>query len=323
MKTQNFTLTIGVDIAKQKFDAAGLLDNKYKHKTFSNDAEGFAEFIIWFTGLYNDTKPLICMESTGCYSLPLADFLVRKDYAVSLINPARIHAFAKSELSRTKTDKADAKLIARYAALMQPALWIPPPANIRQLQALVRRIEHLQEMIRMETNRLESAGSTVQTSINTVLTTLEAELKATREAIKNQIDSDPDLKNRSELLDSIPGIGQATIAYLLIAFSPHHQFTKAKQVVAFAGLAPSLRESGQWRGNTHIAKNGDAALRKALYMPAMVAWTHNPLIHEFCERLKTNGKNGKAIVCAAMRKLIHLAFGILKSGKAFDPNYAG
>lgn len=98
--------------------------------------------------------------------------------------------------------------------------------------------------------------------------------------------------------------------------------TKAKQVVAFAGLAPALRQSGQWSGNTHIAKNGDALLRKALYMPALCALRFNPLIRIFCERLKANGKNGKAVACAAMRKLIHIAFGVLKSGKPFDPNYA-
>ena len=322
MKTQVFQVTIGVDIAKKKFDAAGFCDNKYKHKTFTNDTAGFAEFIAWFAKVYGEIKPLICLESTGVYSLPLADFLAENNYPVSLVNPAKIHAFAKSELSRAKTDKADAKLIARYAALMQPPLWIPPPANIRQLQALVRRVEHLLEMIQMETNRLESANPNVKNSIETVLTTLEAELKATRAAIKNHIDSDPDLKKRSELLDSIKGIGEATIAQLLVLFSPHHHFSKAKQAVAFVGLAPSLRESGQWRGNTHISKTGDMSLRKALYMPALVAWRRNPAVQMFCDRLKANGKNGKAIICAAMRKLIHIAFGVLKSGKPFDPTYA-
>lgn len=322
MKTITFPITIGVDIAKQKFDAAGMMDDTYKHKTFPNNTTGFAEFTVWFSKLYGDVKPLICMESTGIYSLPLADFLVNQGYPVSLVNPAKIHAFAKSKLSRAKTDKADAKLIAQYAAIMQPPLWNPPPENIRQLQALTRRVEHLLEMIRMETNRLESANSSVQSSITTVLTTLEAELKATREAIKNQIDNDPDLKKRGELLDSIPGVGEATLAHLLVLLSSHHHFSKAKQAVAFAGLSPELHESGQWHGQTHLAKNGDALLRKALYMPALVAWKCNPLIRSFCERLKANGKNGKAIVCAAMRKLIHLAFGILKSGKAFDPEYA-
>jgi len=315
-------ITIGVDIAKKKFDVASLIEGKYKHKTFTNDKLGFIAFVAWFLSLCGDVKPLICMESTGTYSLPLADFLAKQEHSVSLVNPAKIHAFGKSELSRAKTDKADAKLIARYALMMKPPLWIPTPINIRELQALVRRVEHLLEMIQMERNRQDTAEDNVVDSINTVLATLDAELKATRKAIHDHINNDPDLKQRGDLLNSIPGIGDATIAYLLIAFSTHHNFDNAKQVVAFAGLAPAPRESGQWRGNTHIAKNGDSALRKALYMPALVAWRYNPLIRVFCERLKANGKNGKAIACAAMRKLIHIAFGVLKSGKPFDPNYA-
>ncbi len=323
MNSIQFSITIGVDIAKQKFDVASLIAGKYKHKKFDNNEAGFMAFIAWFLTLCGDVKPLICMESTGAYSLPLADFLVNHGYSVSLVNPAKIHAFAKSELSRAKTDKADAKLIARYAFLMQPSLWIPTPAHIRELHALVRRVEHLLKMIQMERNRQETADAKIMASINTVLETLDAELEATRKAISDHIDNHPDLKQRGDLLATIPGIGEASIAHLLIALSEHHGFTHAKQVVAFAGLAPALRQSGQWSGNTHIAKNGDALLRKTLYMPALCAWTHNPLIRVFCERLKANGKNGKAIVCAAMRKLIHIAFGVLKSGKAFDPKYVG
>lgn len=322
MSQISFKITMGVDIAKKKFDVASLIEGKYKHKTFTNDKLGFIAFVAWLLPLCGDVNPLICMEATGAYSLPLADFLAKQGHSVSLVNPAKIHAFGKSELSRAKTDKADAKLIARYALMMQPPLWIPAPINIRELQSLVRRVEHLLEMIQMERNRQETAEDNVVGSINTVLAMLEAELKATRKAIHDHINADPDLKQRGDLLDSIPGIGDAAIAYLLIALSAHHNFNHAKQVVAFAGLAPAPRESGQWRGNTHIAKNGDSALRKALYMPALVAWRYNPLIRVFCERLKANGKNGKAVACAAMRKLIHIAFGVLKSGKPFDPNYA-
>ena len=318
----SFKVSIGVDIAKKKFDVACLIDGKYKHKNFTNSELGYIDFIAWFLSLCGDVKPLICMEATGAYSLPLADFLANQGYAVSVVNPAKIHAFAKSELSRAKTDKADAKLIARYALTIQPPLWTPPPANIRDLQALLRRVEHLLEMIQMERNRLETAEKSTLASIKKVLEVLEAELKETRKAIKNHIDNNPDLKKRSDLLDTIPGIGEASIAHFLVVLSEHRDFKSAKQVVAFAGLAPSLRQSGQWRGNTHIAKSGDSALRKALYMPALSAWRHNPLIREFCERLKANGKNGKAIACAAMRKLIHIAFGVLKSGKPFNPNYA-
>jgi len=252
----------------------------------------------------------------------LADFLVVKGYPVSVVNPAKIHAFAKSELSRAKTDKADAKLIARYALSMQPALWTPPPPEMRRLLALTRRIEHLLEIEQMERNRLDTADESVKESINTLLKTVEDEIKAIRQAINELISDHKDLDKRRKLLESIPGIGAATVAHLLMLFSPHQGFTNAKQAVAFAGLAPALRESGQWTGKTRIAKNGDPIFRKALYMPALCAWVHNPVIRTFCERLKANGKNGKAIACAAMRKLIHIAFGVLKSGEPFDPLWA-
>ncbi|MGH8560278.1 MAG: IS110 family transposase [Methylococcales bacterium] len=323
MIEKTFKIVIGADIAKKKFDVAVLLEGKFKHKIFTNDAVGFAAFAVWIRSLCGDSSPLVCMEATGSYSLPLADYLVNQGFSVSLVNPAKIHAFAKSELSRAKTDKADAKLIARYAFMTQPPLWIPPPANIRELQALVRRVEHLLEMIQMEQNRLETAESSTRPSIANVLTTLETELKSTRTAIQDHIDNNPDLQQRGNLLKTIPGIGEACIAHLLLALSQHHAFTHAKQVVAFAGLAPVLRESGQWRGNTHISKTGDSALRKVLYMPALSAWTHNPIIRAFCVRLKANGKNGKVIACATMRKLIHIAFGVIQSGKPFDPLYVG
>jgi transposase len=317
-----FQITVGVDIAKKKFDVALLMESKYKHKLFTNDEAGFEAFIAWLLTFNLLSRPLLCMEATGAYSQPLADFLVAKGYPVSVVNPAKVKAFAQSELSRAKTDKADAKLIARYALSMQPGLWTPPPPAIRRLQALTRRLEHLLEIQQMERNRLDTADESITASINSLLKTVEDEIKTIRQAINDLINDNPDLDNRRKLLESIPGIGSATIAHLLIALSSHQGFTNAKQVVAFAGLAPYLRESGPWSGKTRIAKSGDPILRKALYMPALCAWKHNPVIHDFCERLKANGKNGKAIVCAAMRKLIHIAFGVLKSGKPFDPLWA-
>lgn len=313
---------IGVDIAKLKFDVARLCQGKYRHKKFNNHSAGFAAFIAWLGSFAEDDQPWICMEATGAYSIPLAEWLTEQGYRVSVVNPAKIHAFAKSELSRAKTDKADAKLIARYCLSMKPDLWTPPPRAIRELQALLRRVEHLLEMQQMERNRLETADPAITDSLNTVLDTLGKELDATRTRIKDLIDNDPDLRQRRDLLESIPGIGPAASAHLLTALSAHYGFANAKQAVAHAGLAPKIQESGKWVGKTRISKTGDPALRKALYMPALTAWQHNPVIRTFCERLKANGKNGKAIACAAMRKLIHIAFTILQSGKPFDPKIA-
>jgi transposase len=314
-------VVIGIDIAKPTFAGARRCEGKYQHAKFTNDTQGHIDFIVGLTG-FGDDHPLIGMEATGVYRLPLAEFLADRGHAVSVVNPARIHAFAQRERSRAKTDRADAKLIARYALAMRPRRWTPPPPHLRERQARGRRVEHRLERQQMERNRRDTADAAIIASINAVLAPLEVELKAAREAIRDPIDHHPELKPRHDLLDSIPGMGPATIAHLLVARSPHQGFTHPKQAVAYAGLAPRLRESGQWTGKTRIAKTGAATLRKAWYLPALVAEPHNPVIRAFCERLKATGKNGKVIACAAMRKLIHIAFAILKPGQPFDPNFA-
>ena len=314
--------TVGVDIAKHKFDAARLgVDGKYKQRKFDNAAQGFADFLAWLDGLGAEGVP-VCMEATGAYSVPLAEFLAGQGRHVSVVNPAAVAGFAKSELSRAKTDRADAKLIARFAREKRPPAWAPPPANIRALQELLRRADDLRNMVGMERNRQDTAGPRARASIQAVLKTLAAELAAVEADIRQHIDGDPDLRGRSSLLESIPGIGKTTAAHLLVALAPHYAFATAKQAAAHSGLDIRILQSGKWAGQPHITKCGDPLLRKALYMPALVAWRHNPPIRAFCQRLKDKGKNGKVIACAAMRKLLHIAFAVLKSGNKFDPNYA-
>lgn len=313
-------VVIGVDIAKAKVDIARLADGKYRHKAFDNTPEGFAFFVEGRIG-FGDASSAICMEATGAYSIPLAEHLVERGFCVSVVNPAKMAAFAKRELSRAKTDKTDAKLIARYCLAMRPSPWTPPPREIRELQALLRRVEHLLEMERMEKNRLDTADPAVTDFIQSVLAILDHELKTTRNKIRQHIDDNPDLKRRRDLLESIPGVGAATAAWLLTVLSEHDGFTDAKQAVAPVGLAPTIRQSGQWAGKTRISKTGDPRMRKALYRPILSALVFNPAIRAFCQRLKANGKHGMAVNCAAMRKRIHIAFAILKSGKPFDPNF--
>lgn len=314
-------VVVGVDIAKATFDVARLAEGPYRHKTFDNNPQGFALFIQWLAG-FAEASPAICLEATGGYSLPLAEHLVRRGLRVSVVNPAKIAAFAKSELSRAKTDQTDAKLIARYALAMQPSPWTPPPREICRLQALLRRVEHLLEMQQMEKNRLASADPAVADSSRSVLALLDQELTTTRQHIRQHIADHPDLKRRHDLLESIAGVGAATAAWLLTVLSEHYGFTHAKQAVAHVGLAPTLRQSGQWAGKTRLSKIGDPRVRKVLYMPILSALTFNPTLRAFGQRLKANGKPGMAINCAALRKLIHIAFAILKSGKPFDPNFA-
>ena len=310
---------IGVDIAKAKFDAAVYLNGKYKTKGFANTPAGITAFQAWLAAF---TEPHVCLEATSIYGEALSERLADAGVQVSVVNPARVAAFAKTELARTKTDKGDAKLIARFCALHTPELWQPQPRSIRELRALVRRLENLLEMHQMEDNRLQTADLAVHDSLRTMMTALQVQIDLVRAQIVQHIDNDPDLRGRRDLLDTIPGLGKATIPVLLSVLAEPGRFASAKQCAAFAGLTPSERQSGKYRGQTRLSKTGDALLRKALYLPAMVAWRHNPVIRPFCERLKARGMNGKAIVCAAMRKLLHIAFGVLKSNRPFDPKIA-
>jgi transposase len=245
-------------------------------------------------------------------------------HRVSLINPAQIHAFGRSGLKRTKTDKADALLIARFCQMHQPPAWTPLSPEIQHLQGLVRRLEHLEEMRVMEENRLSSGGvdGLVRESLDEHIAYLQAQIDKTRRQIKDHVDQNPDLKKQSQLLESIPGIGAATAALLLAELGDIEQFGSARQVAAFAGLVPRIRESGtSVRGRSRLSKVGSSRLRKSLYFPAITALRFNPLIKAFGLRLSAQGKSKMLIIGAAMRKLLHLAYGVLKSQRPFDPNF--
>lgn len=256
---------IGIDIAKLKFDAAILVDaNKYKHKTFANTPSGFAEFLTWSQTICPQDAHF-CMEATGIYYEALANYLFDKKCKVSVVNPAQIAAFARSALSRVKTDKADAKLISRFCQSMNPSLFTPLPVSKRELQALIRRLESLGDLAQQERNRLEVSLPIVAPSINTLLVTLEAEIKAIKQAIKSHIDDNTDLREQNELLISIPGLGKITSA-LLLAEIPFERHDCAKSAVAFAGLNPKPHESGSSvRGKGRISKTGSSRLRAGLY----------------------------------------------------------
>lgn len=312
---------LGIDIAKKKFDVALLREGKYKTKVFANNAAGFAALLAWLQKQGADGVP-ICMEATGVYDEALALFLSDHGHVVSRVNPARIKAFAKAEMLRNKTDSVDARAIARFALAHQLEPWQAPSKAVRELQALVRRLDALNDLRQQESNRLEVAHDTVAASVQAVLATLDAQIEEIKKRIRGHIDNHPDLRQQQDLLKSIPGIGEATAAQLLtyLACIP---FRDAKAVGAFAGLTPRNHESGtSVRARAHLSKMGDPRLRRALYMPAVVAMRHNPLMKAFAERLAARGKSKMVIICAIMRKLLQTAFAMLKSRTEFDPKIA-
>jgi transposase len=315
---------LGIDISKSKFDVALLLeDGRLHHRVFTNNASGFEQLSAWLSKRHLQHVHA-CLEATGTYGEALAIYLHNAGHIVSVVNPSVIKAFASTEMSRTKTDKTDSSLIARYCLKHQPPAWAPPAPEISELQALLRRLDALLDMRQQETNR-QAAGlqaESVKKSVTDHINYLDSQIAHTQSLIHDHIDQNPSLKQQRDLLSTIPGIGDLTAAKLLSEFVDINKYSSARQAAAFAGLVPRHNDSGSSvRGRPRLCKVGTARLRKALYFPAIVATQHNPVIREFSERLRLRGKCPMVIIGAAMRKLIHIAYGVLKSGKPFDPSY--
>jgi transposase len=312
---------LGIDQAKKKFDVALLRNGKYKSKVFENNPAGFSLLLDWL--VKNDVETVhACMEATGTYGDALARVLHEAGHSISVTNPARIKAYGQSELLRTKNDKTDAKLIARFCEKMEPTLWQPSPAEVEYLRGLGRRRDALVSMRTQELNRQETSNETVNSSVQAVLACLDKEIEQISKLIKDHISKHPDLKHKHDLLDSIPGVGPATIEAILSEINAFEGFETIEQVVAYMGLSPKEHTSGSSvKGKSVICKIGNARLRKALYMPALSAIIHNPIVRALYIRLKAKSKNGMVIACACMKKLVHLIYGVIKTNKPFDPAY--
>lgn len=309
---------LGIDIAKATFAAALLTPaGKVRHTSAANTPAGFAALAAWLTR-HHVTRVHACLEATGTYGEALATWLHDAGHVVSVVNPAVIHAYAGAQLARSKTDRIDATLIARFTATQQPPAWTPPASEIRALQALVRRLDALHGMRTQEANRL-AAGVTVapvQQSIEAVLAHLDAQIAEVQRLIREHLDQHPGLRAQRDLLTSIPGIGETTAAVLLAELFDK-PYRSARQAAAFAGLVPRLFESGTLRGRSRLSKIGPGRVRKALYFPAVAALRYNPTVRAVRARLDAAGKPTMVIIGAAMRKLIHLAFGVLKHQKPY------
>ena len=318
---------VGIDVAKRKFDIALLINNKIKSKVFDNTPAGHKDFSAWL----NDRGALpehthLCMEATGPYSELLATNLVEAGWRVSVVNPARIKGFAQSELARNKTDRADAALLARFCAAMRPALWTPPPVAWRELRGWVDRLQALKEMHQQESNRMEAHQASGQNNlvkdVQIHLDWLAKQIKELERCINDHIDRHPDLKHDTELLNSIPGLGDTTVAKVLAYAGDVRRFSSAKALAAFIGVTPRQRTSGSSvKGKTMMSQTGHGKLRRALYMPGLVARRHNPTLKIFGDRLSTTGLAPKAVIGAVMRKLVHLIYGVVKSGLPFDASF--
>ena len=316
---------LGIDVSKATLDADYASDQRKQARKFANDPDGWRQMLVWLKAMDGE-QAHICMEATGRHSLGLALALHDAGHVVSIVNPAQIRDFARTKLGRNKTDKVDAALIREYVELFKPAPWAPPSPAMRRLCELqtVRA-----GLIGSRTEWMNRIGSglgddTARKLAAATIAHFTAQLEAVDKAIAETIDQDAELRRRRDLLLSVVGVGE-TLAGLLLAELPEPGvLRRSSEVVAYAGLNPSHHRSGKSIDRpTRISKIGNAALRSSLYMPALAAMRFNPAVAALAARLKSAGRlKPKQIVVAAMRKLLVICFGVLKTGKRFAPGIA-
>jgi len=315
---------IGIDVSKETLDVAVIQDERRNHRQVTNNGAGFEQLRRWLNKL-KATNGHVCLEATGQYSDAVATDLYQAGYRVSVVNPAQVKGYAESQLRRNKTDKQDAYLLADFCRTQQPQLWTPPSPEWLELRSLVRHLADLVDARQQIANRL-SAGhmaALVKAQSETQLKLLDQQIAEVKKAISDHLDHHPTLKHDKDLLTSIPGIGDLTAAKLMAECRELAHFDDVRQLVAFAGLNPQHHQSGTSVNRpSAISRRGNSTLRAALYMPAIVAKRFNPILHDFAERLAARGVLGKSQIVALMRKLLHLVFGVLKTGQPFDPHWS-
>lgn len=316
-------IAVGIDVSKKKLDICIAREGKYKSKSLSNTNSGHKELTKWLQSQGISYEVPVALEATGPYSEAIAIHLSENDWRVSVVNPARISGFAKSELSRNKTDKADAKLIARFALRADLEVWQPPTPATRELRALVDRLQALSDMRQQELNRIEGLSQTAKVTVKEMILDhvqwLEEKIDSIKSEIDDHIDGNPELKRDADLIESIPGMGRRATAQFLSYIGDVRRFKSAKALAAFIGVTPRQKLSGtSLKGRSSLSRAGHNAARKALFMPGMVAKRYNPVIIAASSRLEARGLTPKAIIGASMRKLVHLIYGVVKSGTKFN-----
>jgi len=322
---------LGMDIAKAKLDCCLLLDEasgKRKTKVVSNTKTGIVDLLTWVAKQNISPEALhVVMEGTGVYHEQAALALTDAGVTVSIVNPAQIKDFGRGLAVRTKTDGVDSFVLARYGSLLKPKAWVPPAPEARILQALLARRVAIAQDLQRERNRQEKADATdtpdrIQKSLADSIGFLVKQLAELQQVIDEHIDKHPDLQKDMALLQSIPAVGPQVGGNMLSVMHSHH-FNSAEQLAAYLGLVPVERQSGSSvLGRAKLSKAGPARIRAVLYMAAIVATRCNPHVKAVYERLLARGKSKMSALGAAMRKLVHLCFGVLKTQQPYEHDHA-
>ena len=303
---------IGIDVGKEKLDV-GVNDEK-RVRVWNNDQAGRAELSDWV----EQQKPdLVVVEASGGYETALVSELVARGQAVALVNPTRVRAFARAEGILAKTDKLDARVIARFGATMKPQARARREEEQVKLNEKITRRRQLVLMLTAEKNRLHTASPTMREHIASHIVWLQAEIEALEQQISQAIKANPAWAEIAKRVDSAPGIGFITAATLVSDLPELGQLNR-QQIAALVGVAPFNQDSGKHRGKRRIF-GGRSSVRSVLYMATLSAIRHNPVIKEFYQRLLDKGKLKKVALTACMRKLLVILNTMVKSGQDWNP----
>lgn len=312
-------MIIGVDVSKLTLDVAALSDaGEVEHVQVQNDPQGHQALVTW---LERFQGPKVALEATSSYHQHLVQTLQEHGVSVSVLNPAQVSYFVKSNYRRNKTDKADALWLALYLKERKP-LPTPPANNL--LSSLARELQALTNDLSRLKNRLDAAQAgrvhpEVVKSLKRRISQLEAERGALEAELKRE--TSKTRKQQLDLLTSIPGVGWRTACQLLAELGDINRFASPRKLVAFAGLTPAQFVSGSSVAKrSRITKLGSSHLRKLLYMPSLTAIRWNPVIREFFERLVARGKSRKAALVACMGKLLKIIHAVLTKLQPFRPH---
>lgn len=288
---------VGIDVGKTWLDVA--VWGEATVWQVSNDEEGVAKIMTRVAAM---EPQLIAVEATGGYEQRLVQSLILNGLPVAVVNPTRVRALSKATGKLAKTDVIDARLIAEYAAKIQPEALRPKEANEIRLNALVTRREQLVEMRTAEQNRLGTAQNSMQVDIREHIEWIGVRIQELEAQIDEMLDRLPEWRTQAARLDSIPGVGMITAVTVLAEMPELGQLDRQK-IAALAGLAPFNRDSGQKRGKRRIF-GGRKGIRRVLYMACLSATKCNPVIRSWFERLMKKGKMFKVAITACMRKML-------------------
>jgi len=313
-----FESVIGIDVSKKNLDVADHPESFLDQ--FENDQAGHERLV---KKLPKPKSCLIVIEATGGYEKAVVLALVHAGYLVSVVNPRQVRDFAKALGVLAKTDKIDARVIARFGHDVRPRAVAQTHKKQDELGQLVTRRRQLIELRTAEKNRTDAATSTskvVRKSVKKIVDQLSKEMLLIDAEISRLVKSDDEWKGKAELLKSAPGVGEVT-ATTLIAEVPELGHLNRQKISALVGVAPFNRDSGQFRGRRTIF-GGRRTVRSALYMAALTARRHNPAIRAFADRLESQGKLPKVILVACMRKLLVILNTMVKTNTHWIPKVA-